>query len=310
MTKRLKLSQGKAEKDDIVFRNEEGPGGLALRNPIIMDRISSFLDDRDLCQWYGSSRIFKDIIERMDDSTWRRRTQKLAKALNVDIPPERTFRAMFPIFKKEVDSLISRIHGPDKFSPTYGLTLDLVRAAARLAHYGQKGFNHMILQDLDLSTVPGEHLCSLASSVRNMFSIRAVKGCNLIKMIDSVKCNTLALTNQNLDREAAEALVQAMETRIEQLEIFNGKMFRVPPWGSLNLATVQNPELEEEDIKRMLDTNALTKYSGKGRCKYIVLEVGQVYKYRQWLRDWALDRDWSIMNDAGWGMCVQRKTEE
>ena len=176
--------------------------------------------------------------------------------------------------------------------------------------HGLVGFEELNLQGVDLSTVPDEHLCSLASSVRNMFSIRAVKGCDLIKMIDSVKCNTLALTNQNLDREAAEALVQAMETRIEQLEIFNGKMFRVPPWGSVNLATVQNPELEEEDIKRMLDTNALTKYSGKGRCKYIVLEVGQVDKYRQWLREWAQDRDWSITNDEEWGMCVKRKTED
>ena len=130
------LSKGKAERGDVIFSNE-GPGGLALGNPIIMDKISSFLSPRDLCHWYASSRVFKDIIEQMDDSTWRRRTQNLAKALNVDIPPEKTSREMFPIFKKEVDSLISRIQAPDPFNWINGLTLELVTAAARLAHYGQ-----------------------------------------------------------------------------------------------------------------------------------------------------------------------------
>ena len=103
-------SRRKAERGDMIFRNE-GPGGLALGNPIIMDKISSFLGNKDLCHWYGSSRTFRDIIQQMDDSTWGRRTQKLAKALNVEIPPARTFRDMFPIFKKEVDSLIKRIRG-------------------------------------------------------------------------------------------------------------------------------------------------------------------------------------------------------
>ena len=73
------LYQGDMKNDDFVF-SDEGPGGLALGNPIIMNKISSFLDNRDLCRWYCSSRIFKDIIEQMDDSTRRRRTQKLAKA--------------------------------------------------------------------------------------------------------------------------------------------------------------------------------------------------------------------------------------
>ena len=240
------LSQGKEEKGDRIFWNE-GPGALALGNPIIMDKISSFLGNRDLCHWYSSSHIFKDIIEQMDDSTWRRRTQKLAKALNMEIPPERTFREMFPIFRKEADSLISRIHGPDKFSPRNGLTLNLVRAAARLAHYGQIGFERLFLRHDDLSTVPVEHLCSLASSVRDTFDIMDIRGCDLVKLIDSVNCNKLCIFKQNLDKEATEAVVRAMDTRIEEAEIFYYK-------------------LGEEE---MLDIEALTKYNGKGRCKKI-----------------------------------------
>ena len=99
MTKAKVLSQGKEEIGDMIFRNE-GPGCLSLQNPIIMEKISSFLSHRDLCHWYGSSRIFKDIIEQMDDYTWRRKTQKLAKALN-NIAPTESFKIsdLTPYFK-------------------------------------------------------------------------------------------------------------------------------------------------------------------------------------------------------------------
>ena len=69
--------------------------------------------------------------------------------------------------------------------------------------------------------------------------------------------------------------------------------------------------MKEENIKWMLDTEALTRYNGKGRCKNIILEVGPVDKYRQWLLDWAQDRDWSVNNDGDWalGVGAKRKTE-
>lgn len=281
------LSKGKAERGDVIFSNE-GPGGLALGNPIIMDKISSFLDNKDLCHWYGSSRIFKDIIEQMDDSTWRRRTQKLANALNTEIPPERTSREMFPIFKKEVDSLIIRIHGSmaSVYVRITGLNLDLVTAAARLAHYGQIGFERLFLRHHDLSTVPGEHLCSLASSVRDTFDIMNIRGCDLVKIIDSVKCKKLCIFKQNLDKEATEAVVRAMDTRIELAHLERGK-----------------------DIQWKLDMEALNKYNGKGRCRCIILWVGREDKYRQWLRDWAQGRDWSVINDGVCMIRVQRKTK-
>ena len=295
------LSQGKAKNGDVIFSNE-GPGGLALGNHIIMDKISIFLSHRDLCHWYASSRIFKDIIEQMDDSTWRRRTQKLAKALKMEIPPERTFREMFPIFKKEVDSLISRIHAPDPFNWINGLTLELVTAAARLAHYGQLELDHLSGRFKNLSTVPGEHLCSLVSSVRNTFRIQTIGGCDLIKIIDSIKCYKLGIFNLKLDREATEAVVRAIDTRIQLAEISVCKMYRFQR---------REQELKEKDIRSMLDTKALTKYNGKGRCKNIILRVGQVDKYRQWLRDWAKARDWTVYieDESGMGVGIKWKTE-
>ena len=283
-------------RGDVIFSND-GPGGMVLGNAIIMEKISSYLGSKDLCHWYASSRRFRDIIQHMDDSTWRRRTQKLAKALNMEIPPERTSREMFPIFKKEVDSLISHIRESGRY-----LSLELFLTAARLAHYGQIEFDHLILQDLDLSTVPREHLCSLASSVKDMFDIQGIRGCDLIKIIDSTKCYKLGIFNLKLDREATEAVVRAMDTRIQLAKISVCKMYRFQR---------REQELKEKDIRSMLDTKALTKYNGKGRCKNIILRVGQVDKYRQWLRDWAKARDWTVYieDESGMGVGIKWKTE-
>ena len=184
-----------------------------------------------------------------------------------------------------------------------GVTLELISAAARLAHYGQIGFDHLFLRLKDLSTVPGEHLCSLASSVRTTFYIQAVRGCDLVKIIDSVRTNKLGILNQNLDKEATEALVQAMDSRIERAEIGYYKLS--PYWGKSVMG--------EEDIMWMLDMEALSKYNGKGRCKNIILRLDREDMYRQWLRDWARYRDWSVANDhdfsTGCMIEVQRKTE-
>ena len=147
MTRTTRQQVNKKHSGDVIFSND-GPGGMALGNPIIMDKISSYLGNKDLCHWYASSRTFRDIIQHMDDSTWRRRTQKLAKALNMEIPPERTSREMFPIFKKEVDSLISHIRESGRY-----LSLELSTTAARLAHFGHIEFDHLHLLHHDLSSV-------------------------------------------------------------------------------------------------------------------------------------------------------------
>ena len=117
------------------------------------------------------------------------------------------------------------------------------------------------------------------------------------------KCNELSITNQDLDREATKALVQAMNTRIERARICDHKMYRLQ-W--------ENPA-EGESWEWILDIEALTKYNGKGRCKNIILwgtGIGRDVKYRQWLRDWAQDRDWIVVNDDEWGIRVKRKTED
>ena len=164
-----------------------------------------------------------------------------------------------------MDSLIKRIRGRYNGNLPDRLTLELITSAARLAHYGQIGFKDLTLRHVDLSTLPCEHLYSLASSVREIFTIQAVRGCDLIKIIDSVRSNNLGLFNHNLDSEATEALVRAMDTRIELAQIGYYKKYKMRSWG-----------LEEEDIQWMLDIKALNKYNGKGRVQKYLSAGGHV----------------------------------
>ena len=218
---------------------------------------------------------------------------KNSLALNTRTSYLLSFRAMFPILKYHLDVHVSRILGPDNLcldlDGSDDRCLELVTEAARLAHYGYFRCKALYLNH-DLSKVPGEYLCSLASIVTDTFCISA-QGCDLVKIFDSVKSKELWITNLNLDREAAEAVVRAMDIRIEQIHI----RYEKP----------RKSEGGEEDTEWR---RVLTKYNGKGRCWRIEVLAGKEDKYKQWLRDWAADRDWSVTMESENLMWVERKT--
>ena len=106
----------------------------------------------------------------------------------------------------------------------------------------------------------------------------------------SVKSKQLWINNKNLDREAAEAVVRAMDTRIEAALI--------------EYIMDRKTEGGEEDTEWRL---ALTKYNGKGKCSRIYLMAGQGDKYKKWLRDWAADRDWSVTFEGDATLWIERR---
>ena len=69
--------------------------------------------------------------------------------------------------------------------------------------------------DVDLASVPAEHLASLASCVTNDLIINNVSNCDLVSILDSVKCKGLKINRQTLSCEETQALVRAMESRVE-----------------------------------------------------------------------------------------------
>ena len=75
------------------------------------------------------------------------------------------------------------------------------------------------LRNVDLVSVPAEHLASLASIVTCRVIISNVSNCDMISILDSVKCVQLEMDRQTLSREETQALVRAMESRVYEVRL-------------------------------------------------------------------------------------------
>ena len=88
--------------------------------------------------------------------------------------------------------------------------------AASLAHHGLLGsykFHMLELRD-DWTSVQAEHLASLVPAVMGHVNIKNVRGCDLVTILDSVKCKWLNIKSQSLGSEETQALVRAIESRV------------------------------------------------------------------------------------------------
>ena len=149
-----------------------------------------------------------------------------------------------------------------------------MKCAASLAHHGLLGsVRDLDLCLVDLSSVPAQHLSSLVSCVTRSLCIEEVSGCDLVSTLTSLKCKDfhIARHRQRLGREETQALVQAMESRVEDVRLSS---------------------------EVTLDIEALTQYSGQGVCKRVMLydDTAEctVDRYREELRTWARRRNWII----------------
>ena len=85
-----------------------------------------------------------------------------------------------------IENLAERVEGELNFTRS----LPVITCAASLAHHGLLGsvrMRNIWLHDVDLTSVPAEHLASLFSSVTRCVSIKNVSGCDLVSILDSVK---------------------------------------------------------------------------------------------------------------------------
>ena len=88
--------------------------------------------------------------------------------------------------------------------------------AVILAHHGLlASLETMRLKDVDLASVPAEHLASLVSCVTKRIFIYNVSNIDLVSTLDSVKCPELNISGQSLSSDETWALVRAMEAHVE-----------------------------------------------------------------------------------------------
>ena len=161
-----------------------------------------------------------------------------------------------------MDSLAERVRNGVWGGPQ----LQVTTSAASLAHQGLLGsVEHLWLWD-DLTSVPPEHLASLVSSVTRSVIIKNVRGCVLLTILDSVKSRWLEFYKQSLGSEETEALVQAMESRVEMVRLYR----------------------DFEDIE------AITKYNGLGKCWQVDRWTDDPAKYNKKLKTWAKRIHWEV----------------
>ena len=150
---------------------------------------------------------------------------------------------------------------------------------ASLAHHGLlDSVSTLLLCDRDLSQVPAQHLVSLASCVTHIFQLDNVSGCDLVSLLTRLKCEVLMIMSQNLGREETQALVQTMESVLE--EVFLG-----------------------DDVT--LDVEALAEYSGQGVCREVKLYY-TLDRYREELMTWARSKNWRVVSDEFWHCIVKQ----
>ena len=160
----------------------------------------------------------------------------------------------------------------------YNSKLPWITCAARLNHHRLlSSVQRMVLDDVDLTSVSDEHLASLVSSVSRSVGIVNVRGCGLITILDSVKSRDLSIRDQSLGSEETQALVQAMESRVESIFLSRGVT---------------------------MDIRDLMEYNGNGKCRVLMCSGDTIERYREKLRTWAMVRNWVVTRNDGWSLFV------
>ena len=167
-----------------------------------------------------------------------------------------------------IESLAQRVKKKISSFPT----LPVITCAASLAHHRLLGsVEEMRLCDVDLTSVPAEHLASLVSGVTGTVTIYRVSGCNLVTILDSVRSRVMSICTQRLGSEETQALVRAMESGVEIVKL---------------------------DYTVKLDIRILMEYSGQGKCRKMEYYcICTKDRYRRKLRTWATNRNWKVTSN-------------
>ena len=142
--------------------------------------------------------------------------------------------------------------------------------AASLAHHGMLGFvEDMWLGqgDVDLASIPAEHMASLASCVTRYLDIYNIS-CDLTPILDNIKCEDLRIDGHSLGTEETWALVRAMEASVSVLRLGIN-------WFGTTVS---------------LDIRALTLYSGHGKCWKVI--VDHTCTCMTEMKNWAQGINW------------------
>ena len=145
-------------------------------------------------------------------------------------------------------------------------------SAASFIHHGYitEMFN-MNLRDISLSEVA--HASSLADvNVTNCVWIENVTG-NIAPIISRIKCKRLVITKMRLSTEDTAALIQGMQTSVEEVSLaYNGPV--------------------------ELDWYTLLTYDGRGHCGAVRCWYDTRRRYRDQLATWGETMGWGVKKSS------------
>ena len=72
--------------------------------------------------------------------------------------------------------------------------------------------------DVDLASIPANHLVALASYVDVGVDINNVSNCDIVSFFDNVKCGQIEISRQRLSSEETQGLVRPMDN-VERVEL-------------------------------------------------------------------------------------------
>ena len=195
---------------------------------------------RQVCQGWN---VMVSQMTKYEKDTVRRKAESLAESLAERIP---------------------RRH-PVLMTTSF---LPEITTAASLAHYGMlDSVESLYLWNVDLASIPAEHLASLVSCVTECVDIINVSNCDIVTILDNIKCEQLRIERQTLSSEETRALVRAMESHVEVVQLgCRGEV--------------------------SLDMAALTQYSGQGKCRRVTCWSATADRYREEVRSWAKRISW------------------
>jgi len=140
-----------------------------------------------------------------------------------------------------------------------------------LKHHGLlDSVEELWLWNVDLTPIPAEHLVSLISCVTKCVKIVDVRTFDIVTLLDSVQCVTLSISSQNLSTEETWALVRAMDSNVEVLELSG----------------------EEGDVT--LDFTVMSQYSGQGKCNRVMCYKLFKAMYEKQVKSWAQRIKWVV----------------
>lgn len=269
-----------------------------MTNEIVMEKIATFLSDKDLVELCLVSRMTNKIMDQMDSSCWRKRAKKLQAVLRLDAEAtdSTTYKQNYVVLKPKVTMLANGIKekitknlnvielNPEGYldenenAEAFSDLQELADIASLIYHnmLGEVSIKSLVLWDGDLSSIPTEQLVSLASGVTDQVCIRKetiiLDQHVLLNNINSAEVEIMIdinQRNQTLGIDETSALIKAMEQRVEKVTFYNG----------------------------MADVEALfSLYNGRKKCSEVRVVGFDSIEYRQCpeLRKIAQNKNWDV----------------